>query len=608
MKEALFALIAVTLMTATSAKATEEFFINHWCGPTELKNESFAEVAEANFTVSMIGLGSAEKNLKALDLCAANGIKALICDPRTGPGPTRDTPTESLDAAIKDYAKHPALWGYHTLDEPHSRMFPRLGGVNQYLLEKDPAHTPLGNLFPCYANKHTLGNWTYEQHVDEYCRVVKPRMLSYDHYALMADGSVRPDYFTNLDIIRRQAIKHKIPFVFTLLSVPHGPYKDINEADLRWQVFTALAYGARGLTYFTYNTPTAEYGDAILGADGKRTAKYDLAKKVNGEIRKLGPTLLKLNSVAVYHTGSLPADCKPLPQDGLIKSAVGGELVVGQFNSDDGYRYAMIVNRSLTQKATAAITFSQQVNLYEISPASGREKSTVITPQGTDCVWTTTIAPGDGRLVRIDTVNNFSVKNWEDKVYFRPRVMLNPSNQFANQIFDTDKKELYNEGMNMYLIAEKVHKILQADGRMDVFMSRNTQTQRTTLREETDLTRALGCDILLAFHSDATGTNDPGGGSWTFYHGEDGKRLGVLVQNELAAAMKSTFYPDLLNRGARTHWSRLWVLHEAGCQGALTEYLFHTNPKEREMLKDPESQDIMAAAAARGILKYFFDE
>ncbi|NLN75055.1 MAG: N-acetylmuramoyl-L-alanine amidase [Armatimonadetes bacterium] len=607
MKEALFALIAVTLMAATSAKATEEFFINHWCGPTELKNESFAEVAEANFTVSMIGLGSAEKNLKALDLCAANGIKAMICDPRTGPGPTRDTPTESLDAAIEDYAKHPALWGYHTLDEPHSRMFTRLGGVNQYLLEKDPAHTPLGNLFPSYANSKTLGNSTYEQHVDEYCKVVKPKMLSYDHYALMADGSIRGDYFTNLDIVRRQSIKHKIPFVYTLLSVPHGPYKDINEADLRWQVFTALAYGARGLTYFTYNTPTAEYGDAIIGADGKRTAKYEITKKVNGEIKKLGPTLLKLNTKAVYHTGTLPATCKPLPKDGLIKSAQGGEFVIGQFTSDDGFRYAIIVNRSLTKHAKAAIAFSQQVDLREVSPANGREKAIMVNNIGGDWVWTTSFGPGDGKLVRIDTVNNMPVKSWEDKIVFRPRIMLNPSNQFANQIFDENKKELYNEGMNMYLIAEKVQKILQADGRLDAFMSRNTQAQRTTLREETNLTRSLGCDILYAFHSDATGTSAPGGGSWTFYHGEDGKRLANLVQDALAASIR-TFYPELKNMGTRTHWYRLWVLHEGGCQGALTEYLFHTNPKERELLKNPESQDIMAEAVAGAILKYFFDE
>jgi N-acetylmuramoyl-L-alanine amidase len=57
--------------------------------------------------------------------------------------------------------------------------------------------------------------------------------------------------------------------------------------------------------------------------------------------------------------------------------------------------------------------------------------------------------------------------------------------------------------------------------------------------------------------------------------------------------------------GYREHWYRLWVIWEGGCQGALTEFLFHTNPAEREMLKDPKDQQIMAEACARGILRYF---
>jgi N-acetylmuramoyl-L-alanine amidase len=183
--------------------------------------------------------------------------------------------------------------------------------------------------------------------------------------------------------------------------------------------------------------------------------------------------------------------------------------------------------------------------------------------------------------------------------------MLNPSNQFSNQIFGPNRAELYNEGMNMYMIAAKIQKYLQQDGRIDAFISRNTQTQRTTLGRETQLTRALNCDVLYAIHSDATGTSDPGGGTWTFFAGDKGKKLADDVQRELVGAMKKNFYPDVKNMGTRTHWYRLWVLHEGGCEGALTEFLFHTNPKEREMLKNSQDQDVMAQAVAKGILKYF---
>jgi hypothetical protein len=606
MKEMLFMLLVLTLVTAGAARAKDEFFISHWCGPTELTQERFAEVAGANFTVAMLDEGSAEANVKALDLCKTNGIKGLVIDSRTQPKSTRDKDfAENFDAVIKDYAGHPALWGYCVIDEPSAGSFNRIGGVNRYLLEHDPKHIPYVNLQPTYATKEQLGNWTYEQHVDEFCKVVKPKMLSYDHYALMADGTVRGDYFLNLEIIRRQSIKHSVPFNYILLSLPHLRYKDPTEADIRWQAFTALAYGARGLMYFTYMTPGGGH-NAIIDENGKPTAKYAFAKKINGEIRKLGPTLLRLNTVAIYHTGTLPVGCKPLPQGDLIASVKGGEFVIGQFNSDDGFRYAMLVNRSLTAPAKAVISFAQDVALSQVSPASGKEIPVAVSSANGTCAWNASFAPGEGKLVRIEAANGFPSGKWEDNIKFRPRIMLNPSNQFANQIFGDKKDELYNEGMNMFMIAEKVQKILQMDGRVDAFISRNTQTQVTTLGQETRLTRALGCDMLFAMHSDATGTSDPGGGTWTFYNGEDGKRFADLVQNELITAMKGSFYPDVKNMGTRLHWYRLWVLYEGGCQGALTEFLFHTNPKEREMLKDPKDQEIMAQAVAKGILKYFF--
>lgn len=607
MKETMLLAVIMLIFTAGAAVAKDEFFIGQWCGPTEFTQEKFAEVAAANFTVAMVSAGSPEANIKALDLCQANKIKGLVCDERTYPprgrGRRSADLTAAIDQAVADYSKHPALWGYYITDEPDAGQFNRCASVNHYLLSKDPAHMPFVNLLPTYASTQQLGASTYDTYVDQSLRVIGQKFLSFDHYALMADGSVRADYFSNMAIIRRQSIKHKVPFNYILLSVPHGPYKDVTEADLRWQVNTALAYGARGIMYFTYTTPSGAH-DAIIDASGKPTAKYDIAKRINGELKKLSPTLMSLHSVAVFHTGTLPEGCKPLPEGGLIKGIKGGEFVIGQFYSNDGGRYAMIVNRSLSKAARATVAFSQPVAVYPVNPMSGREEATTVRNESGTCTWNTTFQPGQGRLVRIDTVNTFPVMYWEDNLTFRPRVMLNPSNQFANQIFGDNKEELYNEGMNMYMISEKIQKCLQQDGRVDAFISRNTQTQRTTLGEETRLSRALNCDLLLACHSDATGTADPGGGCWTFYNGDEGKKLANCVQTELISAIR-TFYPEVQDRGHREHWYRLAVLYNGGCQGALTEFLFHTNPKEREMLKDAKYQDIMAQACAKGILKYF---
>ncbi len=184
--------------------------------------------------------------------------------------------------------------------------------------------------------------------------------------------------------------------------------------------------------------------------------------------------------------------------------------------------------------------------------------------------------------------------------------MLNPSVQFGNVVVSEDGEELYNEASNMYDIALKVRDELVLDGRLEAFMSRESREQKTDLRYKTELTRSLHCDALVSLHSDATGSpDDPGGGTWSFYADEDaGKKLAQAVQMPLLEAIRS-FYPEVNFRGVRTHWNRLWVLHESGCPASLTEVLFHSNPREREMLKDPRCQEIMAKAIAEGILNYF---
>jgi len=606
--EKLVCLAVLMVLVLAGMVRADEFLISHWCGPSEATKEKFTQAAGAGFNVILFG-GTVEQNKQALDLCKELKVKCMVIDNRVMAKRSRDrTFASNLDSVVADYGSHPALWGYFLTDEPNSSQFRQLGAVNQYLLKKDPKHIPYINLFPTYASKEQLGNPTYETHVDHYCRVVRPKLISYDHYALMEKGE-RPDYFENMEIVRRQGIKHKTPFNYILLSLPHGPYRDPSDADLRWQVNTALAYGARGIMYFTYETPPPDenwkWHDGIIDESGKPNRKYYEVKKINAEVKKLAPTLMRLNSVAVYHTTPLPRGTRALPENGLIRNVEGGQFVIGQFNSDKGQRYAMFVNRSLTTAANARISFSQKVRLWEVSRSTGRERGINASDDGEGSLWRVKFAPGEARLVQIDLVDNRPFLYWDDTPKFRPRVMLNPSCQFHNVGSFKKGDEQYIEGKVLYDVAIKVRDELRKNENLDVFVSRASRDQDVGLRYETELTKSLNCDILVALHSDATGTNDPGGGSWTF-HTDDPKslKLAQSVQLNLLDAIR-TFHPDVKYLGVRTHWYRLWVLHEAGCPASLTEILFHTNPKEAEMMMNEEYQDRMAEAIAKGILEYF---
>ena len=61
----------------------------------------------------------------------------------------------------------------------------------------------------------------------------------------------------------------------------------------------------------------------------------------------------------------------------------------------------------------------------------------------------------------------------------------------------------------------------------------------------------------------------------------EGKLLAEAIQRNLLEALDST------DRGARTHWNRLVVLHETDMPAALAEVGFMTNAEEEAKLLTP---------------------
>lgn len=389
------------LGAAATTAAGDTFLISYWWGPPAT-DEAMARIAAANFTVAVC-----EGGRTSLDLAHKHGLKGMIADSRITARPAGGPEFEGgLDAVVADYSDHPALWGYFITDEPNAAQFENLGAINRRLIERDPDRVPFINLFPTYASPQQLGTDTYEQHVEAFMQKVQPKVLSYDHYAVMQNGQ-RADYFENLEIIRRAGLKYDTPFVYVLLSVPHFSYRDPSEEDLRWQVYTALAYGARGIVYFTYVSPpeTKDYegwGEAIVTTDGQPTRKYAQVRQINAEVKTLGATLLTLKSTGVYHTAPVPQGALALPAADLIANVTGGELVIGHFCNDAGQRYAMLVNRSPLASAEVSITFSHGVKLAELSGVSGDLQPIATVDSGSATAWNTRFTPGQGRLIKID--------------------------------------------------------------------------------------------------------------------------------------------------------------------------------------------------------------
>jgi hypothetical protein len=228
--------------------------------------------------------------------------------------------------------------------------------------------------------------------------MVQPRVLSYDHYALLDDGTTRPGYYDNLEVIRRKALEHRTPFWQIILLTPHFNYRDPSEADLRWQAYTTLAYGGKGLSYFTYWTPNhANYRNAIIDPFGYRTHHYAWVRRINREIQNIGPTLLTLTSQRVYRIEA------GVPEPfGIVRAVEDGSFVVGEFVDRDGMAYFLLVNCNLERSAFAQVELTgEAADVCEVNRVTGglyhMQEEGAITGQQ----LSVRLAPGDGRLFRL---------------------------------------------------------------------------------------------------------------------------------------------------------------------------------------------------------------
>ncbi len=116
-------------------------------------------------------------------------------------------------------------------------------------------------------------------------------------------------------------------------------------------------------------------------------------QSVNLQVLKLAPVLNKLTSTKVYHFGKTSGG-GGVPPDSLLTSAGSAEFMAGEFVHEDGSRYVMIVNKSVTHSAPVGLAFRKAAEKVQmVSPYSGE-----LTPFEGEQVW---LAPGGGRLLKL---------------------------------------------------------------------------------------------------------------------------------------------------------------------------------------------------------------
>lgn len=399
--------LAMLLTVAAAAQPwqPEEFPIGYWCGPPAAYNtlESWQTIKDCNFTWAMGAGYNTEGNKAMLDYCGQIGLKAMVIDSRVDWQMVYGEPWQDVIAQIvQEYGSHPALYGYFLRDEPNYMLFDGLGKISQELQKRDPRHLPYINLFPTYATPEQLGTPNFAEHLDKYLSIVKPAVISWDHYTLRVGGD-SPDYFENLGLIRDASLRSGAPGWNIIQAMSYDPsIRQPTDAEMRWQVYTSLAYGIKGIMYFVYWSYTDEpQFVGIVDAQGKPARLYPIVQKLNAEMKALGKVLLGLTSTGVYHTGPTPQGATRLGTDSLIALPQEVPLVIGFFNQTAGdARYAMVVNSSYSEPVDFAASLRPSVTgLTEITPDGLREVPIEVA-EGQAKLH---LEPGEGKLFRLET-------------------------------------------------------------------------------------------------------------------------------------------------------------------------------------------------------------
>ncbi|MCE5259614.1 MAG: hypothetical protein LLG44_11255 [Chloroflexi bacterium] len=384
----------------------DQFIITFWT-PPNITHASLRQIADGGFNLVMANVVSPSYGKKLLDWAQELGLKVMVTDPVLSPYRMNLEPDiQDITSAYKD---HPALWGYYLTDEPGADLFADFARLNRLLLENDPNHFPYINLFPNYAVASQLGTEDYAGYIRTFIEVVQPAILSYDHYALTPNGD-QPGYYANLEVIRSEALLAGIPFMQIILATPFPGVRDVTAADLRYQVYTTLAYGAKGISYFTYAVPGAStFGDGLLDRAGNKTAKWEAAREINLEVAQLGKWLLGLESTGVYYTQPPEPECAPIADSSLVLDASGGKLQLGEFIDEAGARWLMVVNLDRDKVASARLTLGAEVTAVQmVDKTTGALVPLVCADaqacRQTDAGYTLTLefAPADGVLLRLD--------------------------------------------------------------------------------------------------------------------------------------------------------------------------------------------------------------
>lgn len=250
------------------------------------------------------------KQLQIIGWCAQNGVEVVLHDSALLVDYS-EVSKENYDKGKVDcaawYVDLPNFAGNHLIDEPGTAGFEALGRSVANYMKAFPVKRPWINLLPMYANSKQLagGAWmadiayydtpatSYQQYLYEYVAKVPTDYICVDIYPCHHRSGVKttyPGYIKNIELVADACRRSGRAFWVCIQSCSWSP-KNVripDAADMRWQVYTMLAYGVTNFIHYVYAGRAGHYGTP-LDNDGHKTALWQVCKDIADELGRLAP-------------------------------------------------------------------------------------------------------------------------------------------------------------------------------------------------------------------------------------------------------------------------------------------------------------------------------
>lgn len=251
-------------------------------------------------------------------------------------------------------------------------------------------------------------NQDYKDYVKKYQELYKPGFFCYDIYPiseinnLIFSGLIHLDgkegtfnvdqlFYPDLEYFSEISKKYDRPFWAFCQGMYHIEWGKSKrclpiamEQFLRYEAFTALAYGAKGIVYWTYgmsvNGGSSSNISSLLNRRNERTASWYFAKKINEEIKRYQEIFLNGRLVDRYKGKHFKFNDSNIwiSIDTFFRgSTIPENIVVTTFKLHSEI-YFLVVNGNPLKFTKISITLNE-CSLLELTPEkSGKADSTII--------------------------------------------------------------------------------------------------------------------------------------------------------------------------------------------------------------------------------------